>query len=63
MLGPSNPEVSYNRKNGKGIEITKENMLKGPPFVGVKARRVKQEQTLIYLFFQAWVQVLGCCFC
>lgn len=38
-------------------------MLRAPPFVGVKARRVKREQTLIYLLFQGWVQLLGCCFC
>lgn len=50
-------------ENGKGIEITKEHILRAPPFVGVKASRVKREQTLIYLLFQGWVQALGCCFC
>lgn len=34
---------------GMEIEITKENMLRDSPFVGVKARRVKQKLALIYI--------------
>lgn len=37
-------------------------MLRGSPFVGVKARRVKREQTLIYLLFQGWVRALAVVF-
>lgn len=32
------------------------------PFVGVKARRVKQDLALIYLLFQGWVRVLAVVF-
>lgn len=37
-------------------------MLRDSPFVGLKARRVKQKLTLIYLLFQGWVRVLAVVF-